>query len=118
MDSSVAPAAPWLTISAGGRGLRPPVPPPMEVTVFGTASGHRTHRSSFRVRATAGVVAAGMFLAVGCSSSDDGPGTAAGGVPVVEKGRLTTCTHLPYPPFQFEQGGKVVGFDVALIDLV
>ncbi|WP_434098965.1 ABC transporter substrate-binding protein [Streptomyces xantholiticus] len=90
----------------------------MEVIVFGTASGHRTHRSSFRVRATAGVVAVGMFLAVGCSSSDDGPGTAAGGVPVVEKGRLTTCTHLPYPPFQFEQGGKVVGFDVALIDLV
>ncbi|MFI1393489.1 ABC transporter substrate-binding protein [Streptomyces sp. NPDC020681] len=59
-----------------------------------------------------------MFLAVGCSSGGDGPGEAAGGVPVVEKGKLTTCTHLPYPPFQFEQSGKVVGFDVALIDLV
>ncbi|WSZ45266.1 ABC transporter substrate-binding protein [Streptomyces sp. NBC_00190] len=59
-----------------------------------------------------------MFLAAGCSSGDGGPGEAAGGVPVVEKGKLTTCTHLPYPPFQFEQGGKVVGFDVALIDLV
>ncbi|WP_079432135.1 MULTISPECIES: ABC transporter substrate-binding protein [Streptomyces] len=60
-----------------------------------------------------------MFLAVGCSSSgDSGPGEAAGGVPVVQKGKLTTCTHLPYPPFQFEQNGKVVGFDVALIDLV
>ncbi|MFE9595325.1 ABC transporter substrate-binding protein [Streptomyces sp. NPDC006294] len=90
----------------------------MEVTVFGTASGHRTPRSSFRVRATAGAMAAGMFLAVGCGSSDDGPGTAAGGVPVVEKGKLTTCTHLPYPPFQFERDGEVVGFDVALVDLV
>ncbi|MEU0394016.1 ABC transporter substrate-binding protein [Streptomyces sp. NPDC006208] len=59
-----------------------------------------------------------MFLAVGCSSGEEGPGEAAGGVPVVEKGKLTVCTHLPYPPFQFEQGGKVVGFDVALIDLV
>ncbi|MFD5421053.1 MULTISPECIES: transporter substrate-binding domain-containing protein [unclassified Streptomyces] len=60
-----------------------------------------------------------MFLAVGCSSSgDSGPGEAAGGVPVVHQGKLTTCTHLPYPPFQFEQNGKVVGFDVALIDLV
>ncbi|MCX4821136.1 ABC transporter substrate-binding protein [Streptomyces sp. NBC_01142] len=59
-----------------------------------------------------------MFLAVGCSSGDDGPGEAAGGVPVVAKGSLTTCTHLPYPPFQFERDGKVVGFDVALIDLV
>ncbi|MDQ1006490.1 polar amino acid transport system substrate-binding protein [Streptomyces sp. V4I23] len=84
--------------------------------MFGTARGHRTHRSSFRT--TAGAVAAGMFLAVGCSSSDDGPGEAAGGVPVVEKGKLTTCTHLPYPPFQFEQDGKIVGFDVALVDLV
>jgi polar amino acid transport system substrate-binding protein len=86
--------------------------------VFRTASGHRSHRISIRARATAGAVAAGMFLAVGCSSGDDGPAEAAGGVPVVSKGKLTTCTHLPYPPFQFEQKGKVVGFDVALIDLV
>lgn len=86
--------------------------------MFGTPSGQRTHRSSIRFRATAGAVAAGMFLAVGCSSSDEGPAEAAGGVPVVEKGKLTTCTHLPYPPFQFERGGEVVGFDVALIDLV
>jgi polar amino acid transport system substrate-binding protein len=86
--------------------------------VFRTASGHRSHRISIRARATAGAVAAGMFLAAGCSSGDDGPAEAAGGVPVVSKGKLTTCTHLPYPPFQFEQKGKVVGFDVALIDLV
>ncbi len=31
---------------------------------------------------------------------------------------LTTCTHLPYPPFQSEIDGKVQGFDVSLIDLV
>ncbi|MBT2530302.1 amino acid ABC transporter substrate-binding protein [Streptomyces sp. ISL-99] len=81
-----------------------------------TAKGHRARRT--RTLATAGAAAAGLFLAVGCSSGDEGPGEAAGGVPVVEKGKLTTCTHLPYPPFQSEQGGKVVGFDVALIDLV
>ncbi|GHB08767.1 ABC transporter substrate-binding protein [Streptomyces chryseus] len=81
-----------------------------------TAKGHRARR--IRTLATAGATAAGLFLAVGCSSGDDGPSEAAGGVPVVEKGKLTTCTHLPYPPFQSEQGGKVVGFDVALIDLV
>lgn len=86
--------------------------------MFRTASGHRSPRLSVRFRATAGALAAGMFLAVGCSSGEEGPGEAAGGVPVVEKGKLTVCTHLPYPPFQFEQGGKVVGFDVALIDLV
>ncbi|MEV0053129.1 ABC transporter substrate-binding protein [Saccharopolyspora shandongensis] len=37
---------------------------------------------------------------------------------LVHAGQLTTCTHLPYPPFQFERDGKIVGFDVALIDLV
>ncbi|MEV5754608.1 ABC transporter substrate-binding protein [Actinoallomurus sp. NPDC052308] len=40
------------------------------------------------------------------------------GAKLVKKGKLTTCTHLPYPPFQSAQGGKVVGFDVDLIDLV
>lgn len=87
--------------------------------MFRTAAGHRSRRSSPRIRATAWLAAAaGVLLAAGCSSGGSGPGEAAGGVPVVEKGKLTTCTHLPYPPFQFEQNGKVVGFDVALIDLV
>ena len=84
--------------------------------MFPTASGRRTTRTL----STAIAAAAGLVLAVsGCGSSDgDGGSTAAGGVPVVEKGKLTTCTHLPYPPFQSEQDGKIVGFDVALIDLV
>ncbi|MGW0561262.1 ABC transporter substrate-binding protein [Streptomyces sp. NPDC003016] len=81
-----------------------------------TAKGHRARR--FRTLTAAGAAAAGLFLAAGCSSGDEGPGEAAGGVPVVEKGKLTTCTHLPYPPFQSEQDGEVVGFDVALVDLV
>ncbi|MEW1638459.1 ABC transporter substrate-binding protein [Streptomyces sp. NPDC093801] len=96
--------------------------------MFRTAEGHRSQRTSSRrgPRGRSGLrgaacaaAAAGAFLVSGCSSSgESGPGEAAGGVPVVEKGKLTTCTHLPYPPFQFEQNGKVVGFDVALIDLV
>ncbi|SDN95673.1 polar amino acid transport system substrate-binding protein [Streptomyces sp. cf386] len=64
---------------------------------------------------------AGLVLVAGCSSDGDGGGgtkTAAGGVEVVKAGQLTTCTHLPYPPFQSEIDGKVQGFDVSLIDLV
>ncbi|WP_149551084.1 ABC transporter substrate-binding protein [Streptomyces marokkonensis] len=64
---------------------------------------------------------AGLALLTACTSSDDGGSgsrTAAGGVELVKAGQLTTCTHLPYPPFQSEIDGKVQGFDVALIDLV
>ena len=62
----------------------------------------------------------GLVLVAGCSSDDGGSGTktAAGGVELVKAGQLTTCTHLPYPPFQSEIDGKVQGFDVSLIDLV
>ncbi|WP_435372396.1 ABC transporter substrate-binding protein [Streptomyces ficellus] len=67
---------------------------------------------------TACAAAAGLLLVAGCGNGDEGPAVAAGGVPVVQKGKLTTCTHLPYPPFQFERDGEIVGFDVALIDLV
>ncbi|MER6999389.1 ABC transporter substrate-binding protein [Streptomyces sp. NPDC000410] len=81
-----------------------------------TADGPRGRH--MRHLASAGAAVAGLMLAVGCSSGGEGPGEAAGGVPVVEKGKLTTCTHLPYPPFQFEKDGKYVGFDVALVDLV
>ncbi|GHH89244.1 transporter substrate-binding domain-containing protein [Streptomyces capitiformicae] len=64
---------------------------------------------------------AGLLFVAGCSSTDDGGSgtkTAAGGVELVKAGQLTTCTHLPYPPFQSEIDGKVQGFDVSLIDLV
>ncbi|MFI6036751.1 transporter substrate-binding domain-containing protein [Streptomyces sp. NPDC051315] len=64
---------------------------------------------------------AGLLLVAACTSSDDGGSgskTAAGGVELVKAGQLTTCTHLPYPPFQSEIDGKVQGFDVALVDLV
>jgi len=65
---------------------------------------------------------AGAVLAIGglagCAKEDTG-GTTDSGVTLVKSGALTTCTHLPYAPFQSKDpSGKVVGFDVALIDLV
>ncbi|MFE8015401.1 ABC transporter substrate-binding protein [Streptomyces antibioticus] len=80
-----------------------------------TLPGRRT-----RVLA-AGTAAAALMLVAACTSSDDGgrgSKTAAGGVELAKAGQLTTCTHLPYPPFQSEIDGEVQGFDVALIDLV
>ncbi|MET9505693.1 transporter substrate-binding domain-containing protein [Streptomyces sp. NPDC006622] len=75
-----------------------------------------------RTRVLAATTAtAGLMLVAACTSSDDGGSgskTAAGGVELVKAGQLTTCTHLPYPPFQSEIDGKVQGFDVSVIDLV
>ncbi|MEU7325516.1 transporter substrate-binding domain-containing protein [Streptomyces griseoviridis] len=73
-----------------------------------------------RARVLAATTAtAGLLLVAGCSSDDGGGSkTAAGGVRLAKAGQLTTCTHLPYPPFQSEVDGKVQGFDVSLVDLV
>ncbi|MDA3627785.1 basic amino acid ABC transporter substrate-binding protein [Saccharopolyspora sp. WRP15-2] len=59
--------------------------------------------------------------AAGCAqpTGGGGGGDAAGGpVELIAPGKLTTCTHLPYEPFQFPKDGKIVGFDVDLVDLV
>jgi polar amino acid transport system substrate-binding protein len=39
-------------------------------------------------------------------------------VQLVQSGKLLNCTGLPYKPFEYEEGGKVIGFDIDLIDLV
>ncbi|MFF7354543.1 MULTISPECIES: transporter substrate-binding domain-containing protein [Streptomyces] len=80
-----------------------------------TLLGRRT-RLLAATTATAGLV----LVVAGCSSSSGGGngGATVKGVHVVKAGQLTTCTHLPYPPFQSEINGKVQGFDVSLIDLV
>jgi polar amino acid transport system substrate-binding protein len=72
------------------------------------------------VRRTALTAAAALLLLTSCGGgdSDTAAPAADGGPSLVEEGALTTCTHLPYPPFQFERDGEVTGFDVELMDLV
>ncbi len=53
----------------------------------------------------------------GCATDEDKT-EVEGGAKVIEAGKLTVCTHLPYEPFQYNEGGEVVGFDVDLMDLV
>lgn len=75
------------------------------------------------VATTAVVLTAGLGLA-SCGGDDESsttntPGGQAGPqVKLVEDGKIKTCTSLPYPPFQFDEGGEVVGFDVDMVDLV
>ncbi len=60
-------------------------------------------------RAVALIPALALATAVaGCG----GGGGEAKGIPIVNEGTLTTCTHLPYEPFQFRDEREIVGFDV------
>lgn len=72
-------------------------------------------------RITRWALGAGLAaLALTASACGGDEGATVQGVKLIEKGVLTSCTHLPYPPFQSEdkKTGKVVGFDVDLVDLV
>jgi len=71
-------------------------------------------RTAALCRFSAIVIAAVLSL----TACANGEGATVGGVALVKKGQLTTCTNLPYPPFQLEQNGQVVGFDIDLVGLV
>src|SRR5215211_143794 len=68
----------------------------------------------------AGVVFAATALAMGAAScAKEEAATTASGVKLIKEGKLTVCTHLPYAPFHSkDSSGKVVGFDVDMLDLV
>jgi polar amino acid transport system substrate-binding protein len=75
----------------------------------------------FRLTRVLVATLAAAVAVASCGGDDEAEQPAAGGgsdVDLIQDGQLTTCTHLPYEPFQFEQGGKIVGFDVDLVDLV
>ncbi|WP_188197450.1 ABC transporter substrate-binding protein [Nonomuraea sp. SYSU D8015] len=74
----------------------------------------------------AGALALAAALTLTACGSDTGSSsgttsanaTAAGGAKLVQPGKLTVCTNIPYEPFQFKDAsGKIVGFDVDIVDL-
>ena len=87
-----------------------------------------TPRVAFRPLVVVAAVAAFGLTACGSTPSDSGGsggsgatsgGAAAAGVTLIASGKITTCTHLPYAPFQSnDDEGKTIGFDVDIVDLV
>jgi polar amino acid transport system substrate-binding protein len=75
-----------------------------------------------RVRAAFATAAVLALSLSACGGGSDRGGSddkaKAAGITLVKPGKLTICTHLPYKPFQYKDGTKVVGFDVDLLDLV
>ncbi|HRW18670.1 MAG TPA: ABC transporter substrate-binding protein [Dermatophilaceae bacterium] len=67
---------------------------------------------------TAGQASSAASTAVSKAASA-ASSAAAPDVKLVKAGSLTVCTHLAYAPFQYpDDSGKVVGFDVDMMDLV
>ena len=66
---------------------------------------------------TVSAIAVLALTLTGCAAGGDKT-ELAGGEEVVKESTLTVCTHLPYKPFQYNEGGKIVGFDVDMMDLV
>ena len=62
------------------------------------------------------LLVASMF--VGACGDDDEPSEASnetGAFEVVNDGKLTVCSDIPYPPFEFEEDGKLQGVDIDLM---
>lgn len=80
--------------------------------------------SALPLRRTLALVATvGAVLAVGaCSSTANDDGGTDGGttdtVSLVDEGTLTICTNPPYEPFEYEEGGEVVGLDIDIVSEV
>lgn len=76
-----------------------------------------------RTAKTLAVLAAGALALSACG---DGGSTGAGASPeaspgggsdlaLITPGTLTVCSDIPYPPFEFEEGGEYTGFDMDII---
>lgn len=65
-----------------------------------------------------GISVVALSLAVaGCAKDETSTTTTESGVSLVKDGTLTICTHLPYEPFEFTEGGEVVGFDIDVLKI-
>lgn len=79
----------------------------------------RTRRLRFAPIALLLALALGL---AGCGGGDDGGGGGNGGdgaaasdLELISSGTLTVCSDIPYPPFEFEKGGRYTGFDMDLM---
>lgn len=56
--------------------------------------------------------------ATSTAKKDDKAGgdKASGDVKLIKDGKLTLCTDVPYKPFEFNKDGKVVGYDIDIVN--
>ncbi|HEV3402036.1 MAG TPA: transporter substrate-binding domain-containing protein, partial [Acidimicrobiales bacterium] len=72
-----------------------------------------------RVLRLVAAVAVLAMVAAGCGDDDEeSTGEEATGIRTIRSGTLTVCSDLPYPPFEFEEGGRTVGIDLDLMTAI
>ena len=71
----------------------------------GPAALSRVKRMNPRLARTLATAAALTLTLAGCAAGGDKT-EVDGGAKIVKKGTLTVCTHLPYKPFQYNEGGE------------
>ncbi len=60
----------------------------------------------------AAILAVGALTLTACGGSSTPAASSAGGVQLINAGKLTVCSDVPYEPFEFQKDGKIVGFDM------
>lgn len=75
-------------------------------------------RQAFATRLAALTTALVVSACGGGSTDTTTTAPTADGVRLVNPGKLTMCTNVPFAPFEFKEAGKIVGFDVDIVDLV
>lgn len=79
--------------------------------------GRRRTGAQRSVRLASAVAVIALVVA-GCGSDDDSGATPDPKPVLVDDGALTVCSSWDYAPFEFERDGKVVGFDIDLVNAV
>ncbi|HET9348654.1 MAG TPA: ABC transporter substrate-binding protein [Arthrobacter sp.] len=60
----------------------------------------------------AALLAAGALTLTACGGGSTPAATSEGGIQLINAGKLTVCSDVPYEPFEFQKDGKIVGFDM------
>lgn len=77
-----------------------------------------------RLAAIATLAALTPIALAGCAKDEAKPAASGGAsgssaaVKLIKEGTLLVCTHSGFKPFEFPEGGKIVGFDVDIADAV
>ncbi|GAA1350010.1 basic amino acid ABC transporter substrate-binding protein [Arthrobacter koreensis] len=67
-------------------------------------------------KARSSVLAAAALSVLALSACGGGSDSASdSGMNLVSEGKLTVCSDIPYPPFEYEENGEYVGFDMDLV---